>query len=543
MAHLPMASSSPHVECPERDEGRGAVSAGGNTSDVKRYLYEEFFPDITLLELTNDQTMDNVFLPSIISPMPLSARTTPSPRIEVNKTNFNQARNLNTNVSTSWLEDVSFPEMANSFNSTVNRSTSKIEPTESNLDSVATLTVGAADKSSTCSPEIVSPMTRPQNEEHALPTGNEKGPTSEIEPTEQASLEAQPPCQLSETITLSKSISNAAHHNTLDGNNTFSPSGTVKTGSRPGNCLYNTFDANPPSNSASSISEHDSNNIHHNTIETEPPSGSSGTTVILDTNSSNCLQKTLDTNLPPQLNNNLTMSEIKDSSKTNPPTQNNGTIIMSDSCTSDSHLNEVIYDDSVDIGQNLMASTPVTLSKMDSFFAKPVAKPSLLPRYKPTASRPGRSGLAATGVPSMKGKVPTPTEGSGSSSSNLRPSTAATQLPKSRLERLVNSQKRTRDISRDAQSIVKRPKIDVPTSSRPTVSGARGAIAQTKSLKLPLMGQGSQLAKATQGIPAKRQDEDEAFLLSLLPRMKKIKQEKKPLLRSAFLKVLNDAEG
>ncbi|XP_077595797.1 uncharacterized protein LOC144212056 [Stigmatopora nigra] len=996
MAYLPIASSSPDFESPERDEMRGNIPVGGNPSDEKQYLYDEFFPDITLLELTSDQTMDNSPLPNTIYTTPFSARTTMSPRIEMNKTNFNQARNLNTSASIPWLENESLPEITNSFNSTVNISTSKIElshnlhmaPSESNLDCLATLTLGSADKSSTFSPETASPMTRPENEENTLPTLTEKGPTLEIEPTEQASLllestsevkpsdttplnltlstetkltdshhssfdtklssqpngtplentfsvshqqssstlsisqhssgdsrhhtfdakphckckkticcgshyntyeaessrssettsetisshrhhntfdavppydnigsvsescsdsqhktlEAQSSCQLNGTKLLSKSISNDSHHNTFNYNNTSSPIGTIKPESHLGNCHNNTFDANPPSNNASSISEHSSNNIHHKTIETEPPSGSSGTTMILDTDSSNCLQKTLDTNLPPQLNN-LTMSEIKDSFKTNPPTQNNGTITMSDSCSNDSQLNaldtksngtmivskscpgdsdhttsgskcpksngtinmsgslltenhhstfdakppqdigsinklesqsneqnnvaakalqgsivisessfgnshpqtieeihpktnsaivmseshscdphhsstdgiitlpesdchqnnldakpstsiatipmsdtpsldshpkifdtdlktstlqgtlevdlnqestskavqcepkdhlqslvcdesihtigkRLVFDDSVDIGQNLMASTPVTLGKMEGFVAKPgqgqlkaalkkfgvaaskteaeVQAPnaiasnvatkkilfepvtkaslpnlkatSLLPKFKPTASLPGRSGVAASGVPLMKRNLPIrkPTEGlTVSSSYNLRPSTAASRLPKCGMERLrgrlpllggvppsrsnppisstsneiqsntpVNSQKRKSELSKDAQSIVKRPKIDVSTSSRPTVSSANGALAKTKSLKFPMPRQGSQLAKApaTQVIPAKRQDEDEAFLLSLLPRMKKIKQEKKHLLRSRFLKALNDAE-
>ncbi|XP_057681478.1 probable serine/threonine-protein kinase DDB_G0282963 [Corythoichthys intestinalis] len=928
MADLTMGCSSPFVENPEREKVRGNLSTERKTLKKKQYLYEEFFPDITLLELTYDQTMNDLSILNSTQALPLAARTTLTPRIEVNKTNFSQPRNLDKHASISWLDDECLPEMTASLldsseniTTTNNQlsNTSLMATTESNLKHVANLTLDETDKMSTCSTSTASQMTRPQNEEQDLPTWNDEGPALEDKPQEQDSLpfentaevktnvtnahnitisqldktsltdahhstfdtklypqstettlentfsvslhrsnsslsmsqqssndnhhntfdakapcrcmktcccdahyntfeakssssssgavtisensssnhhhnifnanppsdtilsksdcyeshdkssDAVPPCKLNGTIPLSKNISCDSHHNTS------LPSGTLKSGSSSSNPNNNTFDANTPSSSASSISENHSNNSHHckgdcdqkavgtksaesngslniseshlsdnhhNTFDANPPQSSedinklesqsnkcpqidmcaellksndtkiksessfsdghqhssetihskpNGTIVMSESQSSEPNHNSFDVE-PPKPDGSMTMAASQsDFHKDNLDVKvckSNGTIPMSETISVDSHSNdfsintktveplqgtleadrneasasEAVQCEPKDALQSLtcdqsthtddksnafnldetidmksmkdpvITSTPLGSGKMDNFAARldenkllaahekcdevdankaepevqallaipsnistqkilsePATKPSLprlkasllRPRFKQTALVPGRGEVAATAIPMMRRnlQIRTPTEGSTVSTSyNLRPLNTATRLPKCGMERpqlrgrppflgggttlgsnapafstsnetssntAVNThQRRMRDPSRDAQSVVKRPKMDVPTSSRPAVLDANGAVTKSKSLKFPVQRQGTQLAKgpAKQAIPAERQDEDEAFLMSLLPRIKKIKQDKKHLLRSRLLKALSDTE-
>ncbi|XP_054623724.1 dentin sialophosphoprotein-like [Dunckerocampus dactyliophorus] len=364
MANLSSGCSSSVLENQDVDKNWENIPPGLPAS-YTQYLDSEYFPDITLVDVTRDfeiqQSMNDLSALKSIPTTPLSAResvrklekvvppkiskkdSTLTPRLKVNREN-RQPPHLDSNASVFWLYDECLPditdvsfdcEMQQSVNSPGDDQPAGVIPTtdispkptfESNMEHVAMLNLDEATKKNTTTQNV--------NEEP-------NSPTTECVLADQDSLPSGKKAKTCATsgnnniITMMSETSLiGGHHNTVNGK---PQSNSTITMLESSSC-----DAHPPqSNSTLTLSEKISSDDQHNSFDGNPPQSSS----MITNNSSDGHQNTFDSKSSSQSNSTIAMSDSSSSDghhntfNTNPPSKTNGTITMSDISSSDSHHN------------------------------------------------------------------------------------------------------------------------------------------------------------------------------------------------------------
>ncbi|XP_077358056.1 uncharacterized protein LOC144004606 [Festucalex cinctus] len=349
MADLITRCSSSDVENPEVNEMTENIPPGVTTPLKRQYLFEEYFPDITLLDSTcsldKHQTMDELSLLKNMPTTPLTTSTlvrTPDWMREIMKNNSelssirtpmvkgkgSQPCNLDADASIVSLRNECLPDitdcspdsiMQRSINFTINITPSDMEllnsaqkPTiEHNLERVATSTPDES-TSQTFEPTPLTTSQRSflQTKEQVMPSSNE-GPTLASGPTGQDGLPSgnTAGCKTtvtsdSSTITRSTESSlNDGHHNTFEANARSLSNGTMSESNSIGS-QHNTFDVKPPSQASGTLPLSDSScsGRHHNTFDANPPSQSNSTLSVSEHGSNDSHHNALDIKLPCQSN-------------------------------------------------------------------------------------------------------------------------------------------------------------------------------------------------------------------------------------------------
>ncbi|XP_019739025.1 sialidase-like [Hippocampus comes] len=302
MADLTTGCSSSVVESPEADETTENIPPGVTPPAKRHYLDERDFPDLSLLEVTeNDnthhRTMEEISLLKNLEIMNSNSKLASfqTPRTE-GKANGSQARKPETNASIFWLYNESLPDctdysfdsfMEQSVNFTVNVSPSDMQllcsgapkaSVESNLARAATL-----DESSKPSPLAASQLSFTQSNECDASTSQDKDPSLGRGPAEQDGLPSGNTAEcttgaMGDASTISHSPDHG-HHDTFE----VCVKGVVET---------------PPSQANGALSESNASDIRHNTFEAKPPCWAGGTITLSDSSSADRHHETFDAKLP-----------------------------------------------------------------------------------------------------------------------------------------------------------------------------------------------------------------------------------------------------
>nr|XP_057918275.1 uncharacterized protein LOC131109861 [Doryrhamphus excisus] len=325
-------------------------------------LDSEYFPDITLVDVTRDfemQPSDSSVLKSIsaspLSPMESVGKiekvvphkisrkdSAPTPRMKVNKAN----RHLESNASVCWLYDECLPDITDLHSPCGFIPTTDISsnPTfESNMEHGATLNRVEATKNNTSQ--------NMNGEPNSSVVPGLTGECALIDPDSLPSCKKAKTCVTSNNkITITETTSTDEHHNTVNGkpqanstitmlesssSDTHPPqfNSTLTLSEKSSSGDHNTFDANP--SQSSSIISNNSNDGHQHTFVAKS-SHTNDTVTMSDSSSSHGHHNTFDTNLPSKNNDTTTMSDSHHhhAVDANPSSQTNGTVTMSDSSSS-----------------------------------------------------------------------------------------------------------------------------------------------------------------------------------------------------------------
>ncbi|XP_061562284.1 nucleolar and coiled-body phosphoprotein 1-like [Phycodurus eques] len=371
MADLVPGCSSSVVEN-QKVEMRENIPPRATVQANRQYLYEEYFPDITLIDVTHDfdrdQTKNDLSLLKTMPKTPLTERTlvrksarvveipndpTLTPRMEENKASVSQPRNLDTNASMFWLDNECLPDITEcsfdsitqqSINFTINLTASDMQfnnssqkaAVDSNLERVETLNLDEA-TNKTSKPSCPSQITCPQNDDGKMLESSSSD-------CHRRTFEAKFPSPSKGTAAMSESSSTDCHHNTLDKNPASQSNSIVTMAENSSNdSHHNTFDAKLlESSNKITLSQSTSNDSHHNTLDSNPPSQTNGTITMPESNSSNSCCNNLDSNPPSLSSGTLVMSESRSSHQNTfdaKPPESNGTITLFDSSSGDIHRN------------------------------------------------------------------------------------------------------------------------------------------------------------------------------------------------------------
>ncbi|XP_061667126.1 pneumococcal serine-rich repeat protein-like isoform X2 [Syngnathoides biaculeatus] len=404
MDHLVLGCSSAVAETDEN------IPPNAKEQTKRQLLRDEYFPDLTLLDVTCNQTDNDLSLVENMAKSPQTVRTLVpkparlveipnnpilTPKVEVNKASVRQPCNLDTNASMFWLDKECLPDITEySFDSTIhqnanftiNLTTSDMQliissekaTVDSNLEHVETFSLDEA-TTKTSKPSSPSQITCPQSDDTGMSRSNPSGSPHRI-------YDVKLPSQSNVTLVMSKSTS--GHKDTFEAETPACNSTISLSDSSSGGIHRNTFDTKPAQpNGTISMSESRCSDAHRGTLDgmrtisiihssdshtntTQPQSEPVGMDADAEAKEIKRLQVTFEASLGEARASKPGQCETKDYSQSQ---------AFDPTVDPDEHSKALHLDDIIEFRhENFCSSTPLTIGKMAPAAAKSCGSKLLL---------------------------------------------------------------------------------------------------------------------------------------------------------------------